>query len=171
MLSAVCFVILFMMAGFTVFATTVGFVAWYLLEVAMDLLVDVTLEIQTFSELLKTCLILFCIDGRLSPEKWQSLYDSAGRVVGAFSKLVKSRNNSLYHATVFSGNTEADSASFPGAGAAEQTTMSSAPTHNDYSYQTVWKITQQYIANYVVFGCLVTFVLYKFAKYMQARRA
>ena len=155
--AGVCFVLLFMMGGFTIFATTVGFCAWYLLETAMALLVDLTLEIQTFTEVLKTCLILCCVDGGLSREKWRSLYDSAARVAGAFTRLVRSRNSTSHIQS-----------------AAVDTLLLSEPqtsAQTDYSYHALWKGTQHYIANYVVFGCLVTFVLYKFAKYIQARRA
>lgn len=164
MWAGVCFVLLFMMLGFTVFATTVGFVAWYLLEVAMELLVDLTLELQTFSEVLKTSCILFCIDGGLSAEKRKTLWDSASRVAGAFTKLMRSRSLSNFTATdaLYPTGENAGSSSAQGG---------SSGGANDMTYEALWKVTQTYIANYVVLGCLVTFLLYRLAKYMQTRRA
>ena len=35
--AGVCFVVMLIFLGFTIFAITIGFVSWYLLEVAMDL--------------------------------------------------------------------------------------------------------------------------------------
>ena len=159
MWAGVCFVILFMMLGFTVFATTIGFVAWYFLELAMDMTVDLVLEMQSFSELFKTSIVVFCIDGGLTPEKWHQLYDAAGRVLGAFTKLVHTRNESEV------GIPEWLMSSYRGVASSSYSSEAA-----NKAYHMLWKMTQTHIANYVVFGCLVTFIMYRLAKYMQARR-
>ena len=152
MWAGVCFVLLFMMFGFTVFATTIGLVFWYLLEKSANLLVDVTLQVDTFSDVLKTSLVALARSGGYSEEALLALKDSARRVVDAFTRLVHPRNLSDYSPSSFAR-------------------LSLVSDNIEKSSEMFQKLTQTNIANYVVVGCVMTFAFYKLAKYLQARRA
>ena len=152
MWAGVCFVLLFMVFGFTVFATTIGLVFWYLLERSANLLVDVTLQLETFSEVLQTSLVVLGRSRGYSEEAWLAMKDSARRVVGAFTRLVHPRNLSDYSPSSFAR-------------------ISLVSDNIEKSCEMFQKLTQTTIANYVVFGCVITFALYKLAKHVQARRA
>jgi hypothetical protein len=76
-----------MLLGFTVFATTVGFFLWYLLEVAMDIFIDVFMEMNNFFDRAWQALIILCIEGQVPAQVNTMLAGSVRRMFASFGKL------------------------------------------------------------------------------------
>ena len=156
--AGVCFVVLFMMMGFTVFATTIGFLLWYMVEISMDIVCDVAQEVSTFFELGYQALVLMCIEGRVPTDLAHLMSASAGRMIHAFTKLVnrtrdpESEELSGELPKVMEGST------------AESINGTSTGT------QFLTRMAQAQMANYVLIGFLVTYLLYRFAKHVQQVR-
>jgi hypothetical protein len=163
--AGVCFVVLLMMLGFTVFATTVGFVLWYLVEVSMDVLCDLAAEASTLLELGYQAIVVACIEGRVPTDLARLASASAARMIGAFTKLMNRTRGADTDASTSSSASSPDlpeaSDAIPGADNMNGT----AP-----GTQFLSRMAQAQMANYVLVGFLVTYLLYRFAKHVQQAR-
>ena len=112
---------------------------------------DVAVELQTLCDLLRSAIILFCIDGSLKEEYIHALFNSSTRLLMAFAKVVGTQENT--------GNNVDENIKTLKDHMAERTD------------QILTKMTQAAIANYVVVGAIVTYALYRFARYLQQVRA
>ena len=151
--AGVCFVVLLMMLGFTVFATTIGFLLWYMVEVSMDILCDVALEVSTFFDLAYQALVLMCIEGRVPTDLANLMTASGGRMLHAFTKLVNRTQPAEDETDVPEVIEEAE-----------------AVNGTSSSVQFLTRMAQAQMANYVLVGFLVTYLLYRFAKHVQQVR-
>ena len=171
--AGVCFVVLLMMLGFTVFATTVGFMLWYMVEVSMDLLCDLALEISEFVDLAYQALLLLCIEGRVPTDLSHLISASAGRMLSAFTKLV----NRTQTTTSIDSVEDEDGVNMEISATESDDVITGAQNNNTAGQPTpttpsqfLSRMAQAQVANYMLVGFLVTYILYRFAKHIQGRR-
>lgn len=156
--AGVCFVVMLMMLGFTVFATTIGLVLWYLVEVAMDLLCELAVEVNDFISMAYQALVLTCVDGRVPEELAQHITASALRMITAFTRLMN-RTQQV---------TGEEDEGYVEKNAVDDSSDTGNSTND--SSQFLMHIVHAQRANYVLVGFLVTYLLYRFARHIQAER-
>lgn len=134
--------------------------------------VDLTTELSTFFEVLRCVIILVCVDG-MKEEYLHSLFNSSTRVLMAFAKVIRTDekyDDDLPH-SVSDGHPK---------GVIQQQIITDGREPSESIQENMTRRTnellmkmsmQASIANYVVVGCLVTYLLYRLAKYMQMVRA
>lgn len=152
--SGVCCVVLLMMLAFTVFATTVGFVLWYVMEVAMEVVAELAFEANQLCNLAWQALIILCIDGKVPHELKQIMSESCGKILGAFTRLVNRTQT------------------FLGEGEVPPPAMVYYVPYDVTNGTSPFlsKVAQANIANYLLLGGFFTYCLYRLAKYIQGNQ-
>lgn len=85
--AGVCFVVCLIFLGFAVFATTIGFVMWFLLEVAMDAVPEIYFATDNFFRYSFQALALWCLDGNIPEGHAGAINASLLQIVSSFSRL------------------------------------------------------------------------------------
>ncbi|ELU04313.1 hypothetical protein CAPTEDRAFT_223896 [Capitella teleta] len=159
MWSGACFVLLLMIFGFTVFATTVGFFLWYLLEVAMDIFIDVFMEMNNFFDRAWQALIILCIEGQVPEQVNTMLAGSVRRMFASFGKLANRTKTFLNDGEIYE---------YGEVGVNMRDHVANMRDHvaNETS-QLLSRMAQASVANYLLVAALMTYMVYRLARYMQ----
>ena len=151
LLAQFAFFVLLVMFAFTVFATTVGFLLWYILEVTMDITLDLLAACSDFWDYLYQAIIIWAVNGQLPPQFRALLSNSLQDIGQAFVKMWErgwelwSRENQYTH--IFMGR------------------LRYHMTNGTNEFLS--KVQETHIAHYIIMGCLSTFLLYRLARYVQ----
>ena len=154
--AGVCFVVLLIVMAISILATTVGMLLWYLWETFMDYFIDGLVSVNGYFDYSWQLIIMILLEksDEISPELAKMLAGSFGQVLHAVGKLF---NRSVENPLDFSVlNT---------AGPEESSSSESAAQINY-----VISAFQVDLANYILVMCVVTYLIYRFARYRQARQ-
>lgn len=146
--AGVCFVVLLVMLAVAILATTVGMVLWYLWEITMDYFIELVVIVDDAFNSAWETVVLTLFEGGVSPQTAKVMMGSFGHVLHTFGKFF---NKSLEKAAEL---------------AAEHGAKGKAKVQEGYQYLS--SAMQADIANYVLIMGIVTYIVYKFAKYRQA---
>jgi hypothetical protein len=146
--AGVCFVVMMMMLGICILATTVAVCAWYIWEVSVDVVIEIAVNVNRLFDSVWQAVTELLPEGNITPEMAKLLAGSFGQLLHAIGRL-------------FNGS-EPPLDSGVNGGALEGQESNSAPFLTDAQ--------QADIANYFLVCGLMTYMIYRLAKFCQARR-
>ena len=155
--AGVCFVVLLTLMAVSVLATTIAMVVWYLWETLMDYFIDVLVIIDSYFDYCWQVIIMVLLEGNVSPELAKILAGSYGQVLHAVGKF-------------FNRTMEATKESFPSIiNPVPKGNVMDADVKSQGNAYTVTAF-QVDLANYILFVAIITYLLYRFARYRQVRQ-
>lgn len=149
--AGVCFVVLLCVMAISILATTVGMLLWYLWETFMDYFIDGLVSINGYFDYSWQLIIMILMEksDEISPELAKMLLGSFGQVLHAVGKLF---NRTIENAKDLS----------------QMGDLGTKKENTQYSYTV--SAFQVDLANYVLVMGFVTYLIYRFARYRQARQ-
>lgn len=155
-----CFVILLMILCFTIFAMTVGFFLWYLLEVAMDIVIDVFMEMNNFFDRAWQALIILCIEGQVPEQVNTMLAGSVRKMFASFGKLANRTKTFLNDGEFYDYGTY-------DVGVMRDHVANMRDHVANETSQLLSRMAQASVANYLLAAVLMTYMVYRLARHMQ----
>ena len=157
-----CFVVCLIFLGFAVFATAVGFVMWYFLEVALDVFIDLYLDIGNCISYAVGALALLYIDGNI-PEGHASMINaSVVKILSSFSRLANRTMEFLNE-----GEVVEKMAPYNASINYSELFASDASQESNHIFS---KFIQATLANSLIIACIVLYAVYRLARYLWIQR-
>ncbi|KAK2148212.1 hypothetical protein LSH36_510g03064 [Paralvinella palmiformis] len=156
--SAVCGIVLLMMFVFCVFASLVGFVLWYMMEVVLDVAGELMMEISDLFSFSWQALIILYLEGQMPHNIQEVMSGCLSRILGTLTRLVD-RTKVFF--------TEGEVTPPPPV----TIYISDPQIHFSNHTQVLTKVAQADLVNYVFLAGLVTYLFYRIGRYLQNMNA
>ena len=131
-----------------------------MLEVAMDIFIDVFLEMNNFFDRAWQALIILCIEGQVPEQVNTMLAGSVRKMFASFGKLANRTKTFLNEGEFYEyGNYDV--------GQMRDHVATMRDHVANETSQLLSRMAQASIANYLLVGILMTYMLYRIARHMQ----